>query len=53
MVLNEGAKQVGIVLEDCAGQRKPMPSCPFALQVHDRIINDTVVQKAQLSAGSP
>ena len=49
----EGAKQVGIVLEDCVGWREPMPSCPFALQVHDHIINNIVVQKAQLSAGSP
>lgn len=48
----EGAKQVGIVLEDCVGQREPTPSCPFALQVHDHIINNTVVQKAQLSVGS-
>lgn len=48
----EGAKQVRIVLEDYVGQREPTPSCPFALQVHDHIIN-TVVQKAQLSVGSP
>lgn len=49
----EGAKQVGIVSEDCVGQREPMPSCPLALQVHDHIINSNVVQKAQLSTGPP
>lgn len=49
----EGAKQVGVVLADYIGQREPTPSCPFALQVRDHIINNTVVQKAQLSVGSP
>ena len=49
----EGAKRVGRVLEDCIWQREPVPSYPFAAQVNDHIINNTVAQTAQPSAGSP
>lgn len=49
----EGAKQVGIVLKGFVGQREPMPPSPCALQVHDHIINNIVVQKFQPSTGSP
>lgn len=48
-----GAKHAGIMLEDSMGQKEPGPSCPFAFQVNDHIINNTVVQKAQLNARSP